>query len=73
MLVKLPNLFHKIHTEEPRAPSELRAGVDPLVDEVILKCLAKDPGERTDLARSRPDQARQLHEALKAWRGSSAR
>jgi len=40
---------------------------------VELYDLGKDPGERNDLARSRPDQARRLHEALKAWRRTSAR
>lgn len=33
-------------SEEPARPSELRDGIPPQLEFVILKCLAKDPGQR---------------------------
>jgi serine/threonine protein kinase len=42
--------------QEPRKLSELRAGVEPLLEDVLLRCLAKEPGHRPSAA----DVAEQL-------------
>jgi serine/threonine-protein kinase len=41
----------------PTAPSELRAGIDPVVERLVLRCLERDP-------RSRPASVAQLAAAL---------
>jgi arylsulfatase A len=50
-----------------------RPGTEKLVEHfedgrLELFDLASDPGERTDLASSRPERAQALHERLVAWR-----
>jgi arylsulfatase A-like enzyme len=39
-------------------------------DKLELYDLAKDPGERHDLASTHPDQVKALHAQLQAWRKS---
>ena len=44
--------------------------VDRIADSLALFDLAADPGERTDLAASRPDEVRALSEILERWDAS---
>ena len=39
-------LLRKHKTATPTTPSEVVKDIDPLVEQVILRCLEKDPGER---------------------------
>jgi len=43
--------------QTPKAPSEIRQGIDPIVERVIMRCLERDPG-------ARPAAAAQLATAL---------
>jgi serine/threonine-protein kinase len=43
----LAELREQKETQTPRAPSELRDGIDPVVERVIQRCMEKDPGART--------------------------
>src|SRR5262249_50781649 len=43
--------------QTPRAPSEIRQGIDPIVERVIMRCLERDP-------RARPASVAQLAAAL---------
>ena len=52
--------IERIQDEEPPAPSLLRAGIDPALDAIVMRCLAKEPADR-------PDSARHLREDLDAW------
>ena len=42
----LPQTLHALEHEPAPAPSSLRAGVDPGLDAVVLRCLEKDPARR---------------------------
>jgi len=53
----LAELREQKETQTPRAPSELREGVDPVVERVIQRCMEKDPN-------SRPASVAQLAQAL---------
>jgi serine/threonine-protein kinase len=44
-------------SQTPTAPSEIRQGIDPIVERVIMRCLERDP-------RNRPASAAQLASAL---------
>jgi serine/threonine protein kinase len=39
-------LFFRVQNEEPRPPRELRAGIPPELERVVLKALARDPDAR---------------------------
>lgn len=61
-------LYHAHMTQAPRPPGELsRAHIPPMLDELILRCLAKDPDHRYQsgreilvaLAQLRPDDTRE--------------
>jgi len=43
---QVPKLFVSISTAEPPKPSELRPGIDPALEEICLKALAKKPSDR---------------------------
>ncbi len=45
-------LLRKIESEEPRPPSQLRAGIQRDIETICLKCLHKEPGRRYDSAAS---------------------
>ena len=53
----LAELQNQKETQTPRAPSELRDGIDPVVERVIQRCMEKDPN-------SRPASVAQLAQAL---------
>jgi serine/threonine protein kinase len=53
----LAELREQKETQTPRAPSELRDGIDPVVERLIQRCMEKDP-------RSRPASVAQLAQAL---------
>jgi serine/threonine-protein kinase len=53
----LPNLIKKHQSETPTNPSAFVQNIDPLVEQVIFKCLEKNPQER-------PESALQLAMAL---------
>jgi tRNA A-37 threonylcarbamoyl transferase component Bud32 len=53
----LAELRERKETQTPRAPSEIREGIDPVVERVIQRCMEKDPG-------SRPASVAQLAAAL---------
>jgi serine/threonine protein kinase len=57
-------VFGRVMSEEPKAPGELRPGVDPKLEAICLRCLAKSPAERW------PDMG-QLAAALTEWAKSS--
>ncbi len=42
----LAELREQKETQTPRAPSELREGIDPVVERVIQRCIEKDPSSR---------------------------
>lgn len=52
--------IERIQEEEPPRPSTLRDGIDPALDTIVMRCLAKSPGDR-------PQSARELHRELSAW------
>ena len=53
----LAELREQKETHTPRAPSEIREGIDPVVERLIQRCLEKDPS-------SRPASVAQLAAAL---------
>jgi serine/threonine protein kinase len=53
----LAELREQKETQTPRAPSELREGIDPVVERVIQRCMEKDPNLR-------PASVAQLAQAL---------
>jgi serine/threonine-protein kinase len=53
----LAELREQKETQNPRAPSELREGIDPVVERVIQRCMEKDPN-------ARPASVAQLAQAL---------
>ena len=53
----LAELREQKETQTPRAPSELRDGIDPVVERVIQRCMEKDPN-------TRPASVAQLAQAL---------
>jgi predicted Ser/Thr protein kinase len=53
----LAELREQKETQTPRAPSELRDGIDPVVERVIQRCMEKDPN-------ARPASVAQLAQAL---------
>jgi len=53
----LAELREQKETQTPRAPSEIREGIDPVVERVIQRCMEKDPA-------SRPASVAQLAQAL---------
>ena len=53
----LAELREQKETQTPRAPSEIREGIDPVVERVIQRCLEKDPN-------TRPASVAQLAQAL---------
>jgi predicted Ser/Thr protein kinase len=53
----LAELREQKETQTPRAPSEIREGIDLVVERVIQRCMEKDPN-------SRPTSAAQLAQAL---------
>jgi len=54
------SVLFAVTTEPPAPPSTHRPGLDPGLEALCLRCLAKDPAER-------PGSARALAEALEAW------
>lgn len=44
--------IERIQDEEPPRPSLLRDGIDPALDAIVMRMLAKDPADRHDTARS---------------------
>jgi len=54
----LAELREQKETQTPRAPSEIREGIDPVVERVIQRCMEKDPNARpasvAQLAQSLP-------------------
>lgn len=57
MAKTLVELREQKETHTPRAPSEIREGIDPVVERVIQRCMEKDPN-------SRPTSVAQLAQAL---------
>jgi predicted Ser/Thr protein kinase len=57
MATNLAELRQQKETHTPRAPSELREGIDPVVERVIQRCMEKDPN-------ARPASVAQLAQAL---------
>jgi serine/threonine-protein kinase len=53
----LAELREQKETQTPRAPSEIRGGIDPVVERVIQRCMEKDPN-------ARPASVAQLAQAL---------
>jgi predicted Ser/Thr protein kinase len=53
----LAELRNQKETQVPRAPSEIRQGIDPVVERVIQRCMEKDPN-------ARPASVAQLAQAL---------
>ncbi len=53
----LAELREQKETHTPRAPSEIREGIDPVVERVIQRCMGKDPN-------ARPASVAQLAQAL---------
>jgi serine/threonine-protein kinase len=53
----LPELREQKENTVPTAPSELRPGIDPIVERVVTRCLERDP-------RSRPASAAQVAASL---------
>src|SRR5262249_42157756 len=49
----IAELREQKESQTPTAPSEIRQGIDPVVERVIMRCLERDP-------RSRPSSAAQL-------------
>ena len=52
--------IERIQDEEPPPPSMLRPSIDPALDAIVMRCLAKDPVDRHD-------SARHLKDDLDAW------
>jgi|GEM_PF-1154326 len=52
--------IERIQDEEPPRPSLLRDGIDPALDAIVMRCIAKDPADRHDNARA-------LKADLDAW------
>ena len=53
-------ILAKILTEEPQLPSEIKPDIDPYLEEIILKSVAKDPDDRYE-------NAKEMKEALEEW------
>jgi serine/threonine-protein kinase len=53
----IPELRRQKETQMPAPPSEIRGGLDPLIDRLIMRCLERDP-------QARPSSAAQLALAL---------
>lgn len=57
-------LFLKKCTESPRRPSTLVSGIDPLLDDIIMRAMAIDPKERHESARELLTELRTAREQL---------
>ncbi|HEX5107130.1 MAG TPA: serine/threonine-protein kinase [Vicinamibacterales bacterium] len=53
----IAELRHEKEQSTPRAPSEFRSGIDPIVERLVMRCLERDP-------RARPSSVAQLAAAL---------
>src|SRR5262249_39683921 len=42
----IAELIEQKHNQMPRAPSEFREGLDPIIERVIMHCLERDPDAR---------------------------
>jgi serine/threonine-protein kinase len=50
------NLSQQILTSDPPMPRSLRAGLDPALETIVLKCLEKEPSRRFSSARELADE-----------------
>lgn len=60
---ELPTLY-AIVNENPKPPSALRPGVPPVLDELVLTCLAKEPANRYQSAAELSERLRQIQAGM---------
>ena len=60
----LQELFLRKATEPPRRPSSIVQGIDPLLEDVLLRAMATDPGKRHASARELRTELRAVAEQL---------
>ncbi len=61
----LVELFMKHENEPPRRPSHFVPGIDPLLEDILMRALAKRPADRHDSARTLRVELRELAEQLR--------
>src|SRR6185436_6383173 len=54
-------LFHHAHTPPTPPSAQTELPIPPALDEVVLMCLAKDPGQRPQTARELSDRLAAVH------------
>lgn len=68
------NILHAMFAGPPRPPSSLRPGISPALDQILLRCLAKEPKARPSLAEVRDELvALQLRESGHPTDGTRSR
>jgi len=68
----ISNVLYRIMNDTPTPPSQVNASVSQALEEIILRCLAKDPSQRYQSARELADALRSVSFSRETQAGESA-
>jgi serine/threonine-protein kinase len=66
------NVMQRQISEIPPKPSEVVEGIPPELDEVVMRCLAKDPQVRYQSAKELTEALRKTHNAVQSAQTSAS-